>query len=303
MTLRHPTLLQQFRSFYLQSSPGDFEKAIEYFSVFGGLGRKIDTDRPLMALIEEVVLDDYDRLHGEIIDITSGESVHHAVLTAIAMGDGLVHSVYKRARISAETGDPVVDHLCQSGIIRREAAKQKSSSWIQENRVSDKLYFEAPFMRFWFAFVSPLFKGIKEGDYTEVKERFENRKQEFSDPVFERLSMESLQKSFESDPIIEIGSYWDKEVTIDILAKTASGKVIAGECKYTNAKVKKNELSKLKERCVHANVEPDICVLFSKRGFSNELKALKGANLRLFTAKSFKKLVENIRSDEVIAGF
>jgi len=39
-------------------------------------------------------------------------------------------------------------------------------------------------------------------------------------------------------------------------------------------------------------MKADIFVIFSKRGFSNELKSLKGENLKLFTVKNFKKLVE-----------
>ena len=34
------------------------------------------------------------------------------------------------------------------------------------------LYFASPFVRFWFAFVSPYFKGIKQGDYKEVESSF-----------------------------------------------------------------------------------------------------------------------------------
>jgi hypothetical protein len=33
---KHPTLLQQFRSFCFQNNTTDFEKAVEYFAVFGG---------------------------------------------------------------------------------------------------------------------------------------------------------------------------------------------------------------------------------------------------------------------------
>ena len=32
-----------------------------------------------------------------------------------------------------------------------------------ENNIDEKLNFTAPFMRFWFSFISPYFKGIKDG--------------------------------------------------------------------------------------------------------------------------------------------
>ena len=100
------------------------------------------------------------------------------------------------------------------------------------------------------------------------------------------------QMKFKDDPIVEIGSYWNNSIELNIYAKTKSGKVVAGSCKYTNAKIKKSELTKLQENCQKANIEADIFVIFSKRGFSSELKALKGENLKLFTVKNFKKLVE-----------
>ena len=100
--------------------------------------------------------------------------------------------------------------------------------------------------------------------------------------------------------VTEVGSYWDRYVEIDILAKTKSGKLIAGSCKYTNAKVKKTELTRLKEKCALAEFEPDMFVIFGKNGFSSELKALKGNDLKLYTLKSLKPLVEEIKEKELI---
>jgi len=168
------------------------------------------------------------------------------------------------------------------------------------DKIDEKLNFSVPFMRFWFSFISPFFKGIKEGDYKEVKESFTNRKEGLSNLTFENLSKELIKKSFKDDRIIEIGSYWDRNVEIDILAKTKSGKIIAGACKYSNAKVKKSELTKLKSKCEEADIQPDIFVLLSKSGFSNELKNEKGADLKLYALKNFKTLVEDLSEKDFI---
>jgi len=210
------------------------------------------------------------------------------------MGDGRTHTAYKRANTSPEVGDKAVEELCDLGIIRLEKSKKVFTSWAENDstKISNKLYFTSPFLRFWFAFISPIFKGIKEGDYKEVRERFLNRESEFTNLTFEQLSQELLKLLFEDDKIVECSSYWDNEVELEIYAKTKSGKIIAGTCKYTNAKVKKSELTKLQEKCEKAKIKADIFVIFSKRGFSSELKSLKGENLKLYTVKNFKKLVE-----------
>ena len=296
---KHPTLFQQFRSFYFQNNPKDLEQAIEYFSVFGGMGWSVDMDKPLFEVIETKLLKNYAYIHGDITKLTNSNKLSHALLSAIAMGDRRMFSSFKRARVSREEGDEAVDTLHERGLIEVEYSLELPLK--EEDHNSDKLNFTQPFMRFWFSFISPFYKTIKEGNYKEVKESFANREQGFNDLVFEKLSQELLKKSFQDDPILEIGSYWDKNVEIDILARSSSGKLIAGSCKFVDAKVKKTELTKLKEKCALAGLEPDIFVVFSKNGFSNELKSLKSETVKLFTLKSFKSLVEDVSEKDLIA--
>ncbi|MBE0498713.1 MAG: ATPase [Campylobacterales bacterium] len=298
MSSQHPTLIQQFRSFCYQNNPKDLEEAIEYFAVFGGMGWKVDTSRPLIDLIEEKVLQNYTYIHSDITKMTRSGNVNHALLTGIAMGDRRTHSAFKRARISKDEGEEAIEDLCKSAIIEVEYSLESPPK--PEDKVADRLLFTVPFMRFWFAFISPFFKGIKEGDYTEVKTRFANREQGFSDLIMQRLFMALLKKSFKEDPIVEIGSYWDRNVEIDILAKTKSGKIVAGSCKYAASKLKKSELTKLKEKCAIAELSPDICVLFSKNSFSNELKSLKSEELKLYSLKNFKSLIEDLNSEDLL---
>ena len=54
-----PSILKEFRSFCYQNNIEDFERAVEYFSVFGGTGWYIDMSKPLDILIEEKILKNY----------------------------------------------------------------------------------------------------------------------------------------------------------------------------------------------------------------------------------------------------
>ena len=215
----------------------------------------------------------------------------HSILTGVAMGDGRVHTALKRANVERDVGLKAIDELCQLGIIRKEKQKKEFTNWAENESISDKLYFSSPFLRFWFAFVSPLFKGIKEGNYTEIKKRYQNRESEFVQLPFVELSQEFLKQSFLDDKIVQCSSYWDNKNEIDIYAKTKSGKIVVGTCKYTNTKIKKSELSKLQEKCKESGISADIFVIFSKNGFSKELKSLKNENLKLYTVKNLKQVV------------
>ena len=295
---KHPTTLEQFRSFCFQNGATDFEEAIEYFSVFGGMGWKVDLSRPLDALIEEKVLKNYRYIHGDIAKITQSDRIHHALLTGIAIGDRREHSAFKRANVSREEGEASIDFLVQNDLLIRESSQAQPVN--EHEEVSDKLYISLPFLRFWFSSISPYYKGIRDGDYSEVKKRLEHMKQDFSELTYRQLVMEMLKNSFKEDPIEKIGSYWDKKNEIDILAKTKSGKIIAGSCKFSKSKAKKSELTKLKALCDSAELKPDIFVLFSKSGFSNEMKKEKGEALRLYTLKNLKTLVNDLSAQDLL---
>jgi len=80
---KYPTFLEQFRSFYFQNNPKDIEVAIEYFSIFGGMGWSVDTSKPLLELIESKVLKNYTYIHGDITKVTNSDKVSHSCLVEL----------------------------------------------------------------------------------------------------------------------------------------------------------------------------------------------------------------------------
>ncbi len=296
---QHPTLLQQFRSFCFQNKITDLEKAVEYFAVFGGMGWYIDISKPLDRLIEEKVLNNYRYIHAEITTITQSNQTHHRLLSALSVGDRREHSAFKRAKLGRIEGEKSIDFLLEKGMLVLDKPQEKP---IDENEeVSDKFLFVQPFMRFWFSCVSPYYKGIKSNDYDEFTKQWTHIKQGgFSDYILERLVLDLVKNSFNDDPIVSIGSYWDKNVEIDILAKTKSGRMIAGSCKYSKAKAGKSELSKLKESCKKAELNIDTFVIFSKNKFSNELKKEKGEELKLFSMRNIKVLMDDLSRKDIL---
>lgn len=295
---KFPTLLQQFRSFCFQNNATDFEEAVKYFAVFGGMGWTVDMSKSLDELIEEKVLKNYRYIHGDIAKITQSNQTHHALLSALAVGDRREFSAFKRADAVREDGRASIKFLIDNGLLIRDVSQDRP---VNENEiVSDKFHFTLPFMRFWFSSISPYYKGIKEGDYTEVKERWGHLQYEFYDLIYDQLVMELVKLDFPNDPIEKIGSYWDKKTEIDILARTKSGKIIAGACKYAKAKANKSELTKLKEKCEQAQIDVNVFVIFSKSGFSSELKKEKGEAVRLMSLKNLSYLIDNLKPKDLL---
>ena len=299
---KHPTLLQQFRSFCYQNKATDFEQAVEYFSVFGGMGWSVDFSKTIEELIEKKILSNYRYIHGDLTKITHSKPTYHAMLTAIATGDRREYSAFKKVNIGREQGEEVIDFLIKDGFLMFDKSVEKPVN--EKDGISDKLLFISPFMRFWFAVVSPTYKSIKEGDYKEVKERWSHMKAGFSTLIYDQLVLEMLKQgfkdAFEGDPIVGIGGYWDKNIEIDVLIKRKSGALIAGVSKYSKSKANKSELTKLKEKCTQAELSVESFIIFSKNKFSSELKKEKGEKLQLFSLRNLNGLLADLSEKDLL---
>jgi uncharacterized protein len=294
----YPTILQQFRSFCFRNNATDIGTAIDYFAVFGGMGWNINLSIPIETVIEEKILNNYKFIHAEVTAITQSNRDYHQLLTALATGDRREHSAFKNTRMGRKDGEYAIDFLVEAEILETEVSQETPLDGKVE--ISDKLMFVHPFMRFWFSSISPYYKGIKEGEFSEFKERWNNIKHGFSDLIIEQLVMDLIRTNFKDDPLENIGSYWDKSIEIDILAKTKSGKRIAGICKYSKAKAGKTELKKLKEKCKKAGFNIEMFIVFSKNKFSNELKKEKSNEVKLISIRNLKVLIEDLDIRDIL---
>ncbi len=298
---KKPNIVEQFRSFCYQNNATNLELALEYFAVFGGMGWHVDMSVPLEELIEEKVLNNYRYIHGDLTKITNSKEIHHKILSALAVGDRREHAAFKKAQVDRIMGEESIDYLIDEGLLKHDKSIEKPLK--DHEKVSNKLLFCQPFMRFWFALISPNYKSIKAGDYEEFYQRWNEMKIEFSNHIAQQLFLELIKKAHNEnsdDPIMKIGSYWDTNINIDLLAKTKSGKFIAGACKFSKAKAKKSELSKLKELCSVAKIEAQYYVIFSKNKFSTELKKEKSENLHLFALKSLGSLLLDLNEKDML---
>ena len=282
---KRPTLLQHFRSFAYQNNITDFDVALEYFTVFGGTGWDIDTSKSVDELIKEKILSNYEDLHKGVINFTHGNGLYHMMLTIIALGVEYEDDVFKKAGVGRDKGEEAVDYLELKSLLKFDTSVEDPRN--ERYKQSDKLLYEFPFMRFWFATISPYYQSISSEDFSEFETKWNALRGNFSISLSNRLALELVKErfapKFESDPIVSMGSYYDKKIEISILAKRKSGKILAGECKYSKTEAKMHMITSLKEKCEKVGLDADEYVLFSKNGFMPEVKELTDENLMLLT--------------------
>jgi hypothetical protein len=301
--MTHNKLIDQFRSFYFRNYPDDMELQIEYFSVFGGLDVNIDTSKTFEHLIQELVFDNFEALNEKMTELTFNNKNNKRLLRALAIGDRKIFSAFNRAGLNNSNGGAALNYLQEKGLIsieysREEPARSlkpqgKLKREIAKHRISHKVLFSQPFVRFWFYFIAPHIEEIKEKNYENALQRFRERQNSYTSLVFEELSEVLLNYHIRDSQIISSGSYWDAKVEIDILTITEDERVFVGECKWTNHKVNKKEFHKLTEKCQKLDLYPYQIAFFSKRGFSKELMSMQSRELALYSAEDFAALVKN----------
>ena len=299
---KRPTLLQHFRSFAYQNNIRDLDKALEYFAVFGGTGWDINKSKSVDTLIKEKVLRNYEPIHNGITRFTHGNALYHMLLSIIALGESHEDAVFKKGRVGRDKGEEAMDYLEMKSLLKFDTSVEKPLK--SSDGKSDRVFFELPFMRFWFAAVSPYYKSISTGDFSEFEERWSSLRGNFSILLSNLLVLELVKQSFAEkfadDPIVSIGSYYDKHVQIEILAKRKSGKMLAGECKYSKEVAKINMLNTLKEKCQKAELNIADYVLFSKNGFSSEVEQMKDAEITLLSHGHLSSLLDNLSKDDLL---
>ena len=284
-------LLNQFRSFYFRNYPDDMEMQIDYFSIFGGLGWDIDTTKPIDILIEELILQNFSSLNEKIEELTLGETNNKKLLRALATGDRKIFSSFKRAGLNNGNGGAALNYLQERGLISIEYSREEPARSLNPNhklkrsiarhRISHKVLFTQPFIRFWFYFIAPHTKDILENNYEHLFKDFALKQNSYTSLVFEELSEILLNYHIRDSQVLSSGSYWDANIEIDILTVTDKEETFVAECKWKNHMVNKKELHKIIEKCEKIDREPNIIALFSKRGFTKELMALRGKDLAL----------------------
>ena len=278
------------------------EQAIELFAVFGGVGETLELDffDDLDSIIRFNFVEQYRLLNEQISPSYLIEEPYRWLLVAIARGDGRLSNVFRKARVGETLGLRLLNELVDLDIIEFEDSRepalkkypnQKIEKSLRNYKIEPKIRFKKPFHRFWFGFVEPYHKELNSGNSVRFYENFNQHFARLHSFVFEQLSQELLNLYFNNQLVIN-GNYWDKHSEFDIWATHKDGRNILGECKYTNRRVCKSELSKLRQKAETSELKADIFALFSKNGFSNELKNSTSKDLLLFELEDFWRLLK-----------
>ncbi len=276
------------------------EELISYFAVFDGYPdlSVLKNHENLMQNIEHNILQDYQRHKKEFI-FSSDPKLQadiESTLYRLAIGTRKHYSIYKD--VSQVRGREIYKILYDTHIITKEYTREKPllkhlgplKKEFRGYKREDKIHFSKEYYRFWYTFIYPHSDDLEKNEYNQTLTDIAEHLDYFISRYFEELS-NTLLADIYKDEIKELGGYWDKNVEIDLLVKLKDGTQITGECKWTNHKISKNILNKLKKVTEKAQIRADYYALFSKNGFSKELEKREDKQVLLYDLHAFKRLL------------
>ncbi|OCX42320.1 hypothetical protein A7X81_03785 [Campylobacter ornithocola] len=170
-----------------------------------------------------------------------------------------------------------------------KSKRQKVKKELRSYSIQDKVVFKNQGLRFFFYFIYPKLNLIIAKKYDEllwfIRENLEN----YQSFTFELLCKEFLARKLKVEQVF---SFWNYYCEID-LYYYKNGFCVLGEVKFKERKICKNVLNILKNKAKQLQMQPNLYVLFSKRGFSKELVLSKEHNLLLYTLDDFEFLIKD----------
>jgi AAA+ ATPase superfamily predicted ATPase len=259
------------------------ETCIYINAILGGIPEYLDTWQESLSVdknIKNLLLNKDSRLfHApqQLLKLELREpAVYNTILYYLAAGNRKLNDLhgktgYSRAKISV-----YLKNLIQLDIVEKLVPLDEEG---KENAMRGLYRIKDNFLSFWYRFVFPNRSEIMVGSADKIYEKEivpyldAYIKEYFADVCTEFLKLMNLHNRL-PDKFVWWDRWYGKNGTIDILAQTESKKTLVGSCHFEDCITEPEEYSTLLALADEAKVSPDYCYLFSRKGFSEELKRM-----------------------------
>lgn len=190
------------------------------------------------ANIKEQFLNEYAPLYAEPNYLLREElrevEKFENILFSLASKTSRQRDIASSTGIDSRALDYYLRSLQGLGYVSREIALSPSSS------KSHPVYrLKDPLLRFWFRFVYPNESFLRQyGPDKTFQERIAPELSSYFGLCFEKLCREALPHLLNRDGIqvsCKLGSYWDKNIQLDVVGLRDDGVIEVGECKWQNS--------------------------------------------------------------------
>jgi len=250
---------------------------IELYAVLYGVPKYLELFRDsnnIFESIEQNMLDKNAFLYEEPRFILQNEvnepMTYFSILEVIAHGEHKLGNIAGRLERNVQNITSFISKLIELDILYKDVPITEQNP----SKSKKGLYFiKDNFFRFWFSYVLPYKSQLELGNSNYALKKIKGNFSGFVGKVYEDLSVQYILKNY---PVLKAGRWWSKNQEIDVVGVLEKS-LIVGECKYSNKKVGTDILEALKKKSksIELNYPIEKYILFSKSGFTEELKRLE----------------------------
>lgn len=221
----HPqwSLLNRVRAYFLCGGVPMYLKALDQARSF-----ETNVEQNLLSEFAPLFREPEFLLREELRDVES----YHAVLHAIAGGHTVVRTIAQASGIPERSLHYYLEQLVQLGYV----ARRHPLTGARPNARLVKFVLEDPLLRFWFRFVFPHRSFVQQmGPARSFSDLIRPHLDSYFGTCFERLCREALPRLYEREGVsagFQVGSYWDKQVQLDVVGVREDSWIDLGECKW-----------------------------------------------------------------------
>ena len=276
-------------------SYSNLEKTLAY-GMLGGTPQYLKQFNDGFSIEENVInqlLDKNSYLFEEPTNLIKQElrepALYNSIIQGMASGNVRMSDIASFAGIATSTVNIYLKTLMQIGIVKKEVPLDKRLKKKSIYKLNDNLF------KFWYRYIPKNISRIQSnlGD-SIYKNEIEPDLSTYMGEVFEDISKQYLirKNGTKELPFIfsEIGSWWGTspisktQEEIDIIARDDNN-IIFGECKWRNKEIGIDVLKKLMGRSSVLDSANKYFYIFSKSGFTNELKNYSKEDRRVYLIK------------------
>ncbi|MFQ5800670.1 MAG: DUF234 domain-containing protein [Candidatus Hydrothermarchaeales archaeon] len=256
------------------------EERIEFYSVLGGVPaylNQFDARKDIYWNIKNNVLSPERFLYKEpkfiLLEELRDPTTYFSILSAMSQGARRFNKISQKSYVEPTKLTMYLHVLMNLRLIERitQVTETKGTRRNSLYRIKDN------FFAFWFRYVNPNTSLIEEGNLEPIMEQLKEDIPRHVSPVFEDVCRETIielqRTGVYGTPFTKIGSWWEKEEEIDVVALNDNTKeILFGECKWTEKKVDKSVIDALKRKAEIVKWKKkrrkEHYVVFSKSGFT-----------------------------------
>ena len=204
---------------------------------------------------------------------------YNAILASMAAGRNKLNDIYARTGFSRAKISVYIKNLIELDVVEKVFSfdASESASLVHANVQKGLYRIKDNYLRFWYRYVFPNLSAILMGQGDDVYEKeitkdFAAYMQEsFTGVCSEYLKLMDqygrLENRYET-----WGTWYGKNGLIDIVAGNEAGNILVGFCRFDSKMMTIKDLSRYKELMELALLVPQELYLFSKAGFTEELR-------------------------------